>query len=214
LSSQPLDRPADGACAASLVGDASPSPEAVVPDPGCGRADEELLAAAVDDPSALGALYDRHSRLVYGLARAMLSSREEAEDLTHEVFVGLCGPTGYDPGRGSVAAFLVTVTRSRAIDRLRRRVRSARLLESWPEAAPATIPTPCEHASLRRTAQRVRSVLAELPMGQRQVLEMAYYKGLSQHEIAIRLELPLGTVKSRSRRALQSLGRSLEDLTI
>src|SRR5262245_60470649 len=76
--------------------------------------DEQLLEAVATDLSALGALYDRHAKLVYGLGLAILGSREEAEDLTQEVFVTICGPHLYDPARGSVSAFLVTMTRSRA----------------------------------------------------------------------------------------------------
>ncbi len=176
---------------------------------------DDLEAGALGDPSALGPLYDRYAKLVYGLALAMLGSRAEAEDLTQEVFVTVCEPTAYDPERGSVSAFLTTITRSRAIDRLRRRRRSTRLLKTWHEAAapPPAPATPCERVSMWRAAQRVRAVLAELPGDQRRVLEMAYYRGLSQREIADDLDLPLGTVKSRSRRALTTLAHALEDLT-
>jgi RNA polymerase sigma-70 factor (ECF subfamily) len=176
--------------------------------------DERLLGLVAADPSMLGPLYDRYAKLVYGLALAILRSRTEAEDLTHEVFVSLYVPRAYDPDRGSVSAFLTTVTRSRAIDRLRRRSRSARLLRTWHEEAPASPAptTPFEDVAMWRTAERVRAVVAELPGGQRQVLEMTYYRGLSQSEIADDLDLPLGTVKSRSRRALRALGQALEDL--
>jgi RNA polymerase sigma-70 factor, ECF subfamily len=165
------------------------------------------------NPSAIGPLYGRYAKLVYGVALAILDSREEAEDLTQEVFVTLCSPTAYDPNRGSVSAFLTTMTRSRAIDRVRCRGRSARLLKTWQEAAPfAHAPTmPCEHVSIQRAGERVRAALAGLPRAQRQVLEMAYYRGLSQQEIAIALDSPLGTVKSWSRRALLELGHALED---
>ena len=174
-----------------------------------------MLRAAAEDPSALGPLYDRYAKLVYGLALAILGSREEAQDLTQEVFVTVCEPTGFDPGRGSVSAFLTTMTRSRAIDRLRRRGRSVRLLKTWHEATPVTTapPTPFESLSVGRCAERVRGALAELPEAERQVLEMAYFKGLSQAEIAADLDTPLGTVKSRSRRALMTLKRALQDLT-
>ena len=176
--------------------------------------EEQLLGVVAADPSTLGPLYDRYAKLVYGLALAILGCREEAEDLTQEVFVSVCEPTAYDPDRGSVGAFLTTMTRSRAIDRMRSRVRSTRLLRTWHEAAPPMpAPTmPCEHVSMRRIAARVRAVLAELPRSQRQVVEMAYYRGLSQREIAADLDMPLGTVKSRSRRALSTLGRALQDL--
>jgi RNA polymerase sigma-70 factor (ECF subfamily) len=176
-------------------------------------ADEQPFEGAAADPSASGPLYGRYAKLVYGVALAILGSREEAEDLTQDVFVSLCRPTAYDQERGSLTAFVTTMTRSRAIDRLRWRVRSARLLETWNEATPfAQGPTmPCEHVSIRRAVERVRAALAELPGERRQVLEMAYYGGLSQQEIAAELDTPLGTVKSRSRRALLELGHALED---
>src|SRR5262245_40711215 len=129
--------------------------------------------------------------------------------------VTVCEPTGFDPGRGTVSAFLTTMTRSRAIDRLRRRGRSVRLLKTWHEATPMAPapPTPFESLSVERCAERVRGALAELPEAEREVLELAYFKGLSQAEIAADLDTPLGTVKSRSRRALMTLKRALQDLT-
>ena len=174
-----------------------------------------MLRAAAADPSALGPLYDRYAKLVYGLALAILGSPEEAQDLTQEVFMIVCEPTAYDSGRGTVSAFLTTMTRSRAIDRLRRRGRSVRLLKTWHEATPpAPAPTtPFDRVSMAHCAERVRSALAELPEAERRVVELAYFKGLSQAEIADDLDTPLGTVKSRSRRALMTLKRALQDLT-
>jgi len=176
-------------------------------------ADARLLETVAADPSALAPLYARYGKLVYGLALAILGSREEAEDLTHELFVSVCDPAldGYDRRRGTVGAFLVARTRSRAIDRLRGRCRSARLLRSWHDTAlpePASR-TPFELVSMRRVAERVRTGLAQLPENQRQVLELAYYGGLSQREIAADLATPLGTVKSLSRRGLATLERAL-----
>jgi RNA polymerase sigma-70 factor (ECF subfamily) len=183
------------------------------PEPDSPCADARLLEAVAADPSALAPLYDRYGKLVYGLALAILRSREEAEDLTHEVFVSVCDPSldGYDRRRGSVGGFLMARTRWRAIDRLRQRCRAARLLQAWRDAeppAPAS-QTPVELISLGRLAERVREGLAQLPENQRQVLELAYYGGLSQSEIAADLATPLGTVKSLSRRALLTLERDL-----
>jgi RNA polymerase sigma-70 factor, ECF subfamily len=165
------------------------------------------------DTSAVGPTYERHARLVYARALAILRLREDAEDLTQEVFLNLCGSAAYDPERGSMSAFLTTVTRSRALDRLRERRRSACFLETWRDAPPAA-PAPAmpwEQVSMRRTAERVRAALAALPRVQRQVLEMAYDRGLTQREIARELGAPLGSVKSWSRRALLALGQTLED---
>jgi len=179
-----------------------------------GYPDGQLLDALAEDPSALGALYDRYGRLVYGLAVAILANREEAEDLTHEVFVTLRSANTYDPARGSVGSFLTTLARSRAIDRLRGRTRSVRLLrDHWQSSPPIELPaTPPDQVSARRTTERVRASLAELSDNERRVLEMAYYKGLTQAEIADDLGVPLGTVKSWCRRGLLNLKRALGDL--
>jgi len=176
--------------------------------------DERLLEALADDPSALGPLYDRHSRLVYGLALAVLGSADEAADLTQEVFLSLCSQQGYDTARGTVGAYLTTVARTRAIDRLRRRTRRVRLLREQHAAAPVPTPiaTPLERISEAQCSARVRSALDELPANERRALEMAYFQGLTQAEIADDLQAPLGTVKSWCRRGLLAMKKSLGDL--
>ncbi len=177
-------------------------------------ADEELVARLADDPSALGPLYDRHARLVYGLALAILGGPDEAQDLTQEVFLSLCTQTAFDPARGTLGAFLTTLVRSRAIDRLRRRGRRVRLLRAQWESAPPPEPppTPLDRVSEERSAERVRRALADLPVQERRALEMAYYQGLTQAEIADELGAPLGTVKSWCRRGLVGLKTTLADL--
>src|SRR6185295_12616689 len=148
--------------------------------------DAELLAAlAADQTSALGALYDRYAGLVYGLAMRMLAVPSEADDLTQEIFLSLCTKCDYDPTRGSLSAFLVTLTRSRAIDKIRARARKSRALESWGETvADDAVASPFEELSVAECSERVRAALADLPDAQRRVLEMAYYRDLSQTEIA------------------------------
>jgi RNA polymerase sigma-70 factor (ECF subfamily) len=176
--------------------------------------DERLLGALADDPSALGPLYDRYSRLVYGLAVAVLGSGDEASDLTQEVFLSLCTEHGYDARRGTVGAFLTTVTRTRAIDRLRRRTRRVRLLRDHHVATPAPTPepSPVERLGQAECGDRVRKALAELPPNERRALEMAYFQGLTQAEIAEDLKAPLGTVKSWCRRGLLTLKDALGEL--
>jgi len=176
--------------------------------------DAELLAAlAVDRTRALGALYDRHAGLVYGLAMKILGSQPEAEDLTQEIFLSLCGKCDYDPARGTLSAFLVTLTRSRAIDRIRARGRKARLLDTLGQEPITDEPlSPLDEISQGECTERVRAALAALPQTQRRVLELAYYRGLSQTEIAAELDTPLGTVKSWARRGLFSLRESLAPL--
>jgi RNA polymerase sigma-70 factor (ECF subfamily) len=177
--------------------------------------DADLVAAlAIDQSSALGALYDRYAGLVYGLAMKILGAPSEAEDLTQEIFLTLCTKCDYDPSRGSLSAFLVTLTRSRAIDKIRGRTRKTKFLEHWGEdfVADADVVSPLEELSIAECSERVRAALADLPGAQRRVLEMAYYRGLTQTEIAAELETPLGTVKSWARKGLFSLRESLAPL--
>jgi RNA polymerase sigma-70 factor (ECF subfamily) len=176
--------------------------------------DEVLLRTLGTNPSALGPLYDRYGGLVYGLARAILQSEDDAADLTQEVFVMLCQGTTYDARRGSLGAFLTTLTRSRGIDRLRSRGRRLRILrESWRSAPPPEpFPAPVDRIAMRECSERVRSALTELPANERRALEMIYYQGLTQAEIATTLDAPLGTVKSWCRRGLLGLRAALADL--
>jgi RNA polymerase sigma-70 factor (ECF subfamily) len=181
---------------------------------GPARADRDLLDSLAHDPSALGQLYDRYAGLVYGLALAALRNAEDAQDLTQEIFVSLYRQSGlYDPARGALAGFLATMTRTRAIDRLRALSRKVRLLRNHHEALPISPPsTALDRLSIEQCSDRVRAALAMLPENQRRVLEMAYFRGLSQTEIAADLDASLGTVKSWTRRGLISLRHALGDL--
>jgi RNA polymerase sigma-70 factor, ECF subfamily len=187
------------------IGTDAPAPE---------PSDEALLRALATDRSALGPLYDRYAGLVFGLARAILQSPQEAEDLTQEIFVTLCQSASFDPRRGSLGAFLTTMTRSRAIDRLRSRGRRLRILRAtWQSAPPPDRGAPAvEQVATRESAERVRGALAGLPADQRRALELIYYQGLTQAEIAETLDTPLGTVKSWCRRGLLGLRAALADL--
>lgn len=161
--------------------------------------------------NALGVIYDRYSSLVYGLALRILRSAEEAEDLTQEVFLTLCRNI-YDPKRGSLSSFLITLTRSRSIDKLRSRNTRSRFLQRWQGMIKSEVMTnPLEQASIHERSQLIRDALAQLSENERQVLEIAYYEGLSQSEIARRLDAPLGTVKTRSRQGLLKLKKILQD---
>ena len=184
------------------------------PVPAADPPDDVLLRTLGTDRAALGPLYDRYGGLVFGLARAILQSQEEAEDLTQEVFVMLCQGTTFDARRGSLGAFLTTLTRSRAIDRLRSRGRRLRLLRaSWQSAPPPDRPAgPADRIATRESSARVRTAMAELPANERRALEMVYYQGLTQAEIAATLDAPLGTVKSWCRRGLLGLRAALADL--
>jgi RNA polymerase sigma-70 factor (ECF subfamily) len=177
--------------------------------------DERLVSALADDPSALGLLYDRYGSLVYGLALAILTNRDEAEDLTQEVFLSLHDHhRAFDPARGSLGAYLTTLTRSRAIDKLRGGSRRVRILRTQWEAEPGlpSPATPMDEVARGEAAVRVRQALAALPPSERRALELFYYQGMTQAEIAEHVGAPLGTVKSWCRRGLLSLRDVLGDL--
>ena len=177
--------------------------------------DAALLRQVADRrPEALGALYDRYSPTLLGLAKRILGSAADAEELLQEVFLHVWNHAGkYDAGRSSVSTWLTLVTRSRAIDRLRTRKVVERTHES------SALADPREHASpegvetvfIRERRERVRREMDGLPPEQRQVLEMAFYEGLSQSEIAAKADLPLGTVKTRTLLAMKKLRAALRD---
>lgn len=167
------------------------------------------------DETALGALYDRWITLVHSLAVHLLRDAQEAEEVVEETFWQAWRQAArYDASRGAVSTWLTTIARSRALDRLRarRRVRE----EPWSQLAPDVetermLPAsegekdPLARAEAAERRTLVRSALDSLPPEQREVLEMSYFGGLSQSEIAERTGLPLGTVKTRARLALDKL---------
>lgn len=161
--------------------------------------------------TALATLYDRYGGLVYTLALRMLSNPEEAEDLTQEVFLNLWQRPKYDPDRGSLGSYLTTYTRSRALDRLRTSHNRLRILRQFQKIFTGGhgIPSPVEAVAQQEQAQAVRAALHHLPDTERTVLEIAYFEGYSQSEIAQRLGIPLGTVKTRSRQGLKRLRQLL-----
>jgi RNA polymerase sigma-70 factor, ECF subfamily len=161
--------------------------------------------------SALSVIYDRYSRLVYGLAYRILQNAEEAEDLTQEVFLTVWQRDTYNPQRGSFSSFIALLTRSRAIDRIRARGTKLRFLQRWQGIVSSeSVLNPVDNASMEERSQRIREALVLLSDKEREVLEIAYYEGLSQSEIAQRLNVPLGTVKTRSRQGLLKLRQTLE----
>lgn len=177
--------------------------------------DEALFdALKKKDAYALNVLFDRYGRLVYGLALKILDNSQEAEDLTQEIFLNFWRNPSYDPKRGSLSTFLTTVTRSRAIDKLRSRSSNLRFLQRWSQIIinDSSSLTPFETASLNQRSEYVRAAFAQLSDKQKQVLEMAYYDGFSQSEIATQLNLPLGTVKTWSRQGLLNLRKNLQAL--
>ena len=175
-----------------------------------------LLLRQVADrqPEALGVLYGRYAPTLLALARRILGSPADGEELLQEVFLHVWNHASrYDPSRSSVSTWLVLITRSRAIDRLRTRKVVERTHETSAQRDPAGHASPegAENVFIHERRERVQRELAKLPPEQRQVLEMAFYDGLSQSEIAARADLPLGTVKTRTLLGMKKLRGALRD---
>jgi RNA polymerase sigma-70 factor, ECF subfamily len=163
--------------------------------------------------AALERLYERYGSLVYGVALKVLQSQPEAEDLTQEIFLSLW-QRPIDPAKhGHLLRYLIAMTRSRAIDKLRSRRRILNLVQRWGQNVSTATPahTPVEQAVFNERSQQVRQALTQLSDKQRQAIELAYDDGLSQSEIARRLHQPLGTVKSWTRQGLLKLKQLLQD---
>jgi RNA polymerase sigma-70 factor (ECF subfamily) len=147
------------------------------------------------------------------MALKMLGNTGEAEDLTQEVFLEAWQGDRFDPSRGALLTFLLTLTRSRALNRQQQnKSRQQRQERYSTDRTQTTEDLPFQTAAVAEVSERVRQALASLPEPRRTVLELAYYRGLSQSEVAAVLNLPLGTVKTRTRQALVSLRERLADL--
>jgi RNA polymerase sigma-70 factor (ECF subfamily) len=172
-------------------------------------ADRALIARINGrEADALGHLYDRYSARLMGLAHRILGDTGEAEEVLQEVFLWVWkSAASFDPSRGTVLAWLLVATRSRAIDRLRTRrpaVRAGlRAVETLPDA-PSGEDVEADSAS-REWEALCRAAIAELPEDQRRALELAYFDGLTHQEISEKTSTPLGTVKTRVRLGLMKL---------
>ena len=174
-------------------------------------ADEDLVArVARGDDSALAALYDRFGSIAYGLALRVVRDRTLAEDAVQEAFLAVWrGARGFERSRGSARTWILTLVHRRAVDRVRREERQARPIAE-PEVAGSTSGAD-EAAVAREERSLVQAALAELLDDQRTLLELAYYGGLTQSELADRLGEPLGTIKSRTFTGLRRLRTILEE---
>jgi len=191
--------------------------EGLAPEEGEDRALVRRMAAG--EQEALGLLYDRHSSRVYSLALHLLGSESDAEEVVEETFWQAWRQAGrYEDGRGSVPTWLGMITRSRALDRLRAR---ARLREDALDALPERSTDgddaplagdPLANAESAERSALIRRAMEELPPEQRKVVELAYFGGLSQTEIAERTGEPLGTIKTRVRLAIRKLKEKLSML--
>jgi RNA polymerase sigma-70 factor, ECF subfamily len=183
-----------------------------------GADDGELVAqAARGDERAVGRLYDRYGAVLYAVAYRIVGQRADAEEVVLEAFAQAWRDAPrFEAGRGSVAGWLTMIARSRALDLVRARSRRERITASAAADRPETSPAmgdfradparALDHDERRRQVQQALSLLSP---PQRQAIELAYFEGLSQSEIAERLQEPLGTVKTRVRLGMQKLRECL-----
>jgi len=178
------------------------------------RADLALLNRVIArDESAIGELYDRHSRLLYGLILRILRDRGEAEEVLQEVFLQVwTRAETYKAELGAPAAWLVRIARNRSIDRFRTNSVRTRTVVAAPQPPP--VETPEARAAMSEQQRAVAHALEALPPEQRQLIEEAYFSGLTQSELAERFGLPLGTVKTRVRTGLMTLRRELQSTLV
>jgi RNA polymerase sigma-70 factor, ECF subfamily len=172
-------------------------------------ADDDLMALVRGaDPQAFGVVYDRHAAPAFALAYRMVGSRGVAEDVVQEAFLAIWRSAArYDPARGSVRTWILGIVHNRAIDALRRTLVHERRRAS-DEGLDRRLQAPerTEAEAVRRDdARHVRAALDTLPSDQRRVVELAYFGGFSQSEIAEAIDAPLGTVKGRMRLGLHKL---------
>jgi RNA polymerase sigma factor (sigma-70 family) len=174
--------------------------------------DEELLdRVAGGDETALAELYDRFSRVTYGLAVRVLRDPALAEDAVQEAFLAVWRTAAsFDARRGSASTWVLTLVHRRAVDLVRREER--RRGDPLDDAPIAAGDTTDETAEVREQRRAVQAALVQLPSDQREALELAYYGGLSQSEVAEKLGVPLGTVKSRMFTGLSKLRDLLADV--
>lgn len=185
-----------------------------------GPLDIQLIAGmAQGDERAASALYDRHGAVMYGLALRMVGEPADAEEVVLDAFAQAWRDASrYDTSRGSVAGWLTTITRTRALDLIRARGRRSKMTDTAtatldePAAMGSGFAAPDVEVLETERAVAVKSALDQLPIPQRQAIELAFFEGLTHHEVADRLREPLGTVKTRIRLGMQKLRDSLVGL--
>ncbi|MCP4659096.1 MAG: sigma-70 family RNA polymerase sigma factor [bacterium] len=195
-------------------GYASPPPVCLAPsdEP---PSDIDLITLAADgDVEAFADLYNRHSSLLLALALRVLGNRQDAEETLQETFLYAWKKAkAYDGRRSSVLTWLVLITRSRSLDRLRSLQSDGRMREEYGREETAFWHSPRGVSNVldRERSHRVASALRDLPEAQRHVLELSYFEGLTQREVAEHTGIPLGTVKTRTLLAMKKLRKELGD---
>jgi RNA polymerase sigma-70 factor (ECF subfamily) len=166
------------------------------------------------DCTAFASFYDQYSGLLFSIAVKVLNDTKEAEDVLQEVFMQIWNKAdAYNPLLGKPASWAVTLTRNKAIDRIRASQRRSKLMEQATVEAnvsPDLSPSANEKLHGKENAEMIRSVVAALPPDQRRAIELAFFTGLTQDEIAKNLQEPLGTIKARIRRGMLKLREKLE----
>lgn len=158
------------------------------------------------DTAALATLYDTYGSLLYAVVLRIVGSPPDAEDVMQDAWMQIWKQASkYDARRGAVGAWLLTVARSRALDRYRSLAARSRAEGAADPTSNSTPPDPAANAVQSQLTDRLRAALATLTPEQQRVLELAYFRGLSQSEIATQLGTPLGTVKSWTRQGLQRM---------
>ncbi|MFS8084136.1 MAG: sigma-70 family RNA polymerase sigma factor [Acidobacteriota bacterium] len=171
-----------------------------------------MRAVARGDETALAAIYDRYRLILFGLILRILHDRQEAEDILQEAFLQVWRRAAdFDEARGRAFTWLVTIARSRALDRLRALGSRAKIADEVAQSPRDDIGDAAEDALKSEQGTIVRQALAELPEEQRRTLVLAYFEGLTQTEIAARLGDPLGTVKTRMRSGMNRLRELLRN---
>lgn len=175
-----------------------------------------MITLTRGDRDALGMLWDRHARPVYSLAVRMLRDPGWAEEVVQDVFLGLWRePQRYDPSRGDLRRWLLTVAHHAAVDVLRSRRGTARTRDVGPEPLETLTrggDDPSESVWRNIRAESVRAAISELPDTQREVIELVYFEGFTQSEVAQNTGQPLGTVKSRLRLGMRKMRDSLAEI--
>ena len=169
-----------------------------------------ITRIAEQDQAALSELYNRYARIIYSIIFKMLGSVEEAEEVVLDLFSQVwLTAKDYNSKRGRVDSWLFMLARSRGLDRLRKRQRQEKVLDASTQAVQEQYLSPFfapeEHLLIQERRARVLAALAQIPEKQRQVIELAYYKGMTTTEIATQTGTPLGTVKTRIRLGLNKL---------
>lgn len=183
-----------------------------------GNADDEIALMKriqARDPDALEELYDLYNRLLFGMVISIVKKREEAEDVLQEIFVKIWNKANsFNPDRGNVYSWIVTLARNKAIDRIRSKGYKTQQKQSVSIHEPlfsleGDKYDPMETTIFSDRAELVKRALEKIPEKQSEVIKIAYYRGMTQSEIADYLDIPLGTVKTRTRQGMIKLKRIL-----